>query len=129
VERQGKVIGKRHRHQEFIWFLNVIEARGPTTMPTTSIQTVMQWLEKHRRFVFHFTPTSASCSTLSRASLPSLQRIVSSAAYSDPAGTQRCHPPFLDDTKANPKPLTWTKDPNKIIAALRRGHQVSDPIY
>jgi hypothetical protein len=28
---------------------------------------------------------------------------------------------FLDDTNANPKPFTWTKDPNKIIAAAKRG--------
>ena len=25
---------------------------------------------------------------------------------------------------ANPKPFIWTKDPNKIIAAVKRGHQV-----
>ena len=31
---------------------------------------------------------------------------------------------FLDDTNANPKPFTWTKDPNKIIAAVKRGYQV-----
>ena len=31
---------------------------------------------------------------------------------------------FLDDTNANPKPFTWTKKPNKIIAAVKRGHQV-----
>jgi transposase len=36
---------------------------------------------------------------------------------------------FLDETNANPKPFTWTKDPNKIIAAVRRGHQVLDPIH
>jgi hypothetical protein len=36
---------------------------------------------------------------------------------------------FLDDTNANPKPFTWTKDPNKIIAAVKRGHQVSDSIH
>jgi hypothetical protein len=28
----------------------------------------------------------------------------------------------LDDTNTNPKPFTWTKDPNKIIAAVKRGH-------
>jgi hypothetical protein len=36
---------------------------------------------------------------------------------------------FLDDTNANPKPFVWTKDPNKIIAAVRRGHQVLDSIH
>jgi hypothetical protein len=36
---------------------------------------------------------------------------------------------FLDDTNASPKPFTWTKDPNKIIAAVKRGHQVLDSIH
>ncbi len=29
----------------------------------------------------------------------------------------------------NPKPFTWTSDPNKIIAAVRRGHQVLDSVH
>jgi hypothetical protein len=36
---------------------------------------------------------------------------------------------FLDHTNANPKPFTWTKDPNKIIAAVRRGRQVLVSIH
>jgi hypothetical protein len=36
---------------------------------------------------------------------------------------------FLDDTNADPKPFTWTKDPNKIIAAVKRGHQALDSIH
>jgi hypothetical protein len=36
---------------------------------------------------------------------------------------------FLDDTNANPKPFTGTKDPSKIIAAVKRGHQVLDSVY
>jgi hypothetical protein len=36
---------------------------------------------------------------------------------------------FLDQTNADPKPFTWTKDPNKIIAAVKRGHQVLDSIH
>src|SRR5204863_575031 len=69
---EGKVIGqcmKRHRHQEFIRFLNVIEARVSKkktihvivdNYATHKHPDVMKWLEKHQRFVFHFTPTSAS---------------------------------------------------------------------
>jgi hypothetical protein len=34
---------------------------------------------------------------------------------------------FLDHTNA--KPFTWTKDPNKIIAAVKRGHQMLDSIH
>ena len=36
---------------------------------------------------------------------------------------------FLDHTNAKPKPFTWTKDPNKIIAAVKRGHQMLDSIH
>jgi hypothetical protein len=34
------------------------------------------------------------------------------------------HQPFSPETNDNPKPFTWTADPDRIIAAVRRGHQV-----
>jgi hypothetical protein len=30
---------------------------------------------------------------------------------------------------SGPKPFTWTADPDKIIAAVKRGHQVLDSIH
>src|SRR5438552_9779625 len=69
---EGKVFGqcmKRHRHQEFIRFLNGIDARVPKKKAVHVIvdnyaahkhPNVMQWIGKHPRFIFHFTPTSAS---------------------------------------------------------------------
>jgi hypothetical protein len=36
---------------------------------------------------------------------------------------------FIADTNAKPKPFIWTKDPDKIIAAARRGHQMLDSIH
>src|SRR5262245_32192619 len=68
----GTVIGhnmKRHRHQEFIRFLNAIEAQVPKQMAVHAVvdnyathkhPKVRQWLARHRRWTFHFTPTSAS---------------------------------------------------------------------
>jgi hypothetical protein len=35
---------------------------------------------------------------------------------------------FLDETNDDPKPFIWTADPDRIIAAVRRGHQVLDSI-
>jgi transposase len=57
-----------HRHPEFIRFLNLIEARGSKKKTIHVIDNyathkhpdVLEWLQKHRQFVFHFTPTSAS---------------------------------------------------------------------
>ena len=36
---------------------------------------------------------------------------------------------FVAEINAEPKPFVWTADPNKIIAAVKRGHQVLESIY
>ncbi|MEJ6850593.1 IS630 family transposase, partial [Sinorhizobium fredii] len=36
---------------------------------------------------------------------------------------------FLTEHNQQPKPFTWTADPDKIIAAVKRGHQVLDSIH
>ena len=36
---------------------------------------------------------------------------------------------FLADHNEQSKPFTWTADPDKIIAAVRRGHQALDSIH
>lgn len=68
----GTVIGRnmqRHRHQEFIRFLNMIEAKLPAGKAVHVIldnyaahkhPKVRAWLDRHTRFTFHFTPTSCS---------------------------------------------------------------------
>ena len=68
----GTVIGRnmqRHRHQEFIRFLNVIQAEVPAGKAVHVIldsyaahknPKVRAWLDRHERFTFHFTPTSCS---------------------------------------------------------------------
>jgi hypothetical protein len=67
---EGKVIGRcmqRHRHQEFIRFLNTIERRPSgsstwcsTITPLISIPRCGPGSAGIPRLVFHFTPTSAS---------------------------------------------------------------------
>jgi transposase len=68
----GRVIGRcmqRHRHQEFIRFLNTIEAEVPAGKLIHVIldnygshkhPKVRAWLGRHPRFAFHYTPKSAS---------------------------------------------------------------------
>ena len=122
---EGKVIGqcmKRHRHQEFIRFLNVIDARVAKKRTVHVIvdnyaahkhPKVLEWIENHSRFVFHFTPTSASWLNAVESFFAKLTK-------------KRGHQ-VLDSI--HPRPFTWTKDPNKIIAAVKRGHQVLDSIH
>jgi transposase len=138
----GKIIGqcmKRHRHQEFIRFLNVIDARV-TKKKTVHVivdnyaahkhPKVLEWIENHPRFVFHFTPTSASWlnaveSFFAKLTKKRLKRGVFRSLQELKDAIHR----FLDDTNANPKPFTWTKDPNKIVGAVKRGHQALDSIH
>ena len=68
----GTLIGqcmKRHRHQEFIRFLNRIDRQTLSYLDIHLIidnyaahktPEVKRWLKKHPRFHIHFTPTSAS---------------------------------------------------------------------
>jgi transposase len=60
---------KRHRHQEFIRFLNAVDAQVPRRKDIHAIidnyathkhPKVREWLSQHPRWTFHFTPTSAS---------------------------------------------------------------------
>jgi transposase len=139
---EGKVIGrcmKRHRHQEFIRFLSTIDANVPPKRPVHVIidnyaahkhPTVMAWLSRHPRFVFHFTPTSASWLNAVEGFFAKLskQRLKRGVFRSVEELKNAIHR-YLAQTNANPKAFTWTKDPNKIIAAVKRGHQVLDSIH
>jgi transposase len=59
----------KHRHQEFQRFLRQLDREFPKEMPLHLIvdkygthrqPKVEAWLEKHQRFMLHFTPTSSS---------------------------------------------------------------------
>src|SRR6266704_3531812 len=80
--------------------------------------------------VFHFTPTSASWLNAIEGFFAKLtkKRLKRGVFRSLPDLKDAIHR-FLDHTNANPKPFIWTKDPNKIIAAVKRGHQVLDSIH
>jgi transposase len=138
----GTVIGKnmqRHRHQEFIRFLNVVEAQVPIGKVVHVIldnyaahkhPKVRKWLDRHARFTFHFVPTS--CSWLNavegffaKLSRRRLKRGVFRSVYELQIAINR----FVEETNQMPKPFTWTADPDRIIAAVRRGHHALDSIH
>jgi hypothetical protein len=60
---------QRHRHRQFIRFLYAVDAEVPTGKMVHVILSsyaahkhpkVRAWLDRHPRFVFNFTPNSAS---------------------------------------------------------------------
>lgn len=138
---EGKVIGRcmqRHRHQEFIRFLNAIEAEVPAGKVVHVIldnyaahkhPKVMKWLGRHPRFVFHFTPTSASWLNAVEGFFAKLaRRRLRRGAFHSLVALQEAINRFVAETNADPRPFRWTRDPDAIIAAAKRGHQALDSI-
>ena len=132
----GTVIGrnmKRHRHQEFLRFLNVIERDVPAGKVIHVIldnysphkhEKVRQWLARHPRWTFHFTPTSASWLNAVEGFFAKLtKRRLKRGVFHSVVDLQAAINRFIDEHNKEPKPFVWTADPNEIIAAVNRGHQ------
>src|SRR5271154_3139375 len=133
---EGKVIGRcmqRHRHQEFICFLNAVEAKVPAdkavhvvldNYATHKHAKVRAWLDRHPRFVFHYTPTSASWINAVEGFFAKFtKRRLKRGAFRSIVDLQAAINRFLKETNEHPKPFVWTADPDKIIAAVKRGYQ------
>jgi transposase len=133
---EGTVIGRcmqRHRHQEFIRFLNAIERAVPAgklihvildNYATHKHPKVLRWLSRHPRWVFHFTPTSCSWlnaveTFFSRLTRRRLKRGVFHSIVDLQAAINR----FVEVHNAEPKPFVWTADPNAILSKVTRGTQ------
>jgi transposase len=138
----GTVIGRnmqRHRHQEFIRFLNTVEAQVPRRKAIHAIvdnyathkhPKVQQWLARHPRWSFHFTPTSASWLNAVEGFFAKLsRRRLKRGVFRSLNDLQAAINRFVAETNKDPKPFVWTADPKKIIAAVRRGYQVLDSIH
>ena len=138
----GTVIGRnmqRHRHQEFIRFLNGIEAEVPAGKVVHVIldnyaahkhPRVRQWLERHPRWTFHFTPTSCSWLNAVEGFFATLtKRRLKRGVFRSITDLQAAINRFLGEHNAKPRPFKWTADPNKIIEAVKRGHQTLDSIH
>jgi transposase len=139
---EGKVIGRcmqRHRHQEFIRFLNAIEKTVPTKKTVHVIldnyaahkhPKVIAWLARHPRVTFHFTPTSASWLNAVEGFFAVLtKRRLKRGTFAGIVDLQAAINRYVADHNTDPKPFRWKANPDKIIAAAARGHQTLESIH
>jgi transposase len=139
---EGTVIGQcmqRHRHQEFIRFLNAIERAVPAGKVIHVIldnygahkqAKVQQWLVRHPRWVFHFTPTSCSWLNAVETFFAKLtKRRLKRGIFHSLVALQTAINRFVEAHNRAPKPFVWKADPNDIIAAAKRGYQALDSIH
>ena len=138
----GKVIGRnmqRHRHQEFIRFLNAVEREAPKGKATHVIldnyavhkhPKVKAWLARHPRWTFHFTPTSASWLNAVEGFFAKLsRRKLQRGVFHSVVALQTAINDFVEQHNQTPKPFVWKADPKDIIAAVKRGHQTLQTIH
>jgi transposase len=127
----GTVLGRcmqRHRHQEFLRFLNAIEGAIPVGKVIHVIldnygshkhPKVMAWLARHPRWTFHFTPTSGSWLNAVETFFSALtRRRLKRGTFHSVVDLQAAIHRYIAEHNADPKPFTWTKTADQILAKL-----------
>ena len=138
----GRVIGQcmqRHRHQEFIRFLNRIERDVPAgkliqvvldNYATHKHPKVQAWLARHERWTFHYTPTSASWLNAVEGFFAKLtSRRLKRGVFHSLVDLQTAINRYLAEHNQAPKPFVWTAEPEAILAKVKRGHQALETIH
>lgn len=127
----GKVIGDcmpRHRHQEFIRFLNRMDAETPIELDlhlivdnysTHKHARVQSWLRRHPRFHLHFTPTSSSWLNMVERWFGEItqKRLRRGTFNSVPALIEAIHH-YIQNHNQNPKVFVWTASVERIMKKI-----------
>jgi transposase len=127
----GSVIAthyRRHRHQEFLRFLKLIDAAVPKDLDlhlvldnyaTHKTPQVKQWLIRHPRFHLHFTPTSSSWLNLVERWFAELTtRKLRRSAHRSVTELETDVRRWINEWNADPKPFIWTKTADQILDTL-----------
>ena len=124
----GDVLGqckKRHRHQEFLSFLKVVEKHYPEqeihlvldNYATHKQPNVRKWLARHPRFHLHFTPTSASWMNQIEIWFGILTRqAVRRGSFNSVQALVRAVYRFIDHWNDEAAPFKWVKTADQILA-------------
>lgn len=128
----------RHRHQEWIAFLEHIDQNTPAEKTIHVIADnygahkhpkVQHWLKRHRRFHMHFTPTSSSWLNmverffrdlsqqwLRRGNFHSVEELIAAIEA------------YVHNHNHHPKPFIWTAKASDILEKVTRAHRVLDKL-
>jgi len=129
----GKVIGtcmKRHRHQEWIKFLKLIDQRTPPdkqlhlivdNYSTHKHPRVLSWLKRHPRFHLHFTPTSSSWLNMVERFFRDLTgKRLRRGVFKSVKELIEAIDQYLAQQNAHPKAFIWTAKASDILQKVTR---------
>lgn len=132
----GKLIGtcmKRHRHQEWLKFLKLIDTSTPPHLDlhliadnygTHKQAKVKAWLARHPRFHMHFTPTSSSwLNAIERWFRDLTTQRVRRGSFHNVEALEKAIQGYIDHHNQEPRPLVWKADLADILPKIVRAHE------
>jgi len=138
----GKVIGeckKRHRHQEFLGFLNTVNKQTPEdkelhiivdNYATHKHKKVQNWLKRNKRVSLHFIPTSSSWLNLVERFFGIItEKQIRRGVFNSVKDLEEKIMNFIHAHNENPKPLVWTKSAAEILEKVGRARNMLNNLH
>ena len=129
----GRVISMcddRHRHQEWLRFLRIIDKlteKGKDihlivdNYATHKHPLVKRWLERHPRFHVHFTPTSCSWLNMVERFFRDLtDKQLRRGVFRNVEELLESIGEYIDNHNRHPKPFIWTAKASDILEKVKR---------
>lgn len=127
----GTVIGDcmpRHRHQEFIRFLQTIDTKTPLDLDlhlivdnygTHKHPRVQRWLKRHPRFHLHFIPTSSSWLNLVERWFSDIStKRIRRGSFKNVKELIMVIKKYIESHNQNPKAFVWTASVESIMRKI-----------
>jgi transposase len=134
---EGRLIGtcmKKHRHQEWLKFLRLIDRETPKNLDlhlivdnyrTHKHEKVKKWLAKHPRFHVHFIPTSSSWLNMVERFFRELtDKRIRRGVFTSVPELETEILSYIDKHNADPKSFNWTAKAEDILAKVERARAV-----
>ncbi|WP_237249835.1 IS630 family transposase, partial [Pseudomonas syringae] len=129
---EGKLISsieRQHRHQEWLDFLKKINRETPKHLQlhlivdnyaTHKHPKVKAWLEKHKRFHMHFTPTSSSWMNMVERFFRDITVYLRDGSFSSIRELESSITTFLALRNAQPTRYVWNAKGEDILNKIQR---------
>ena len=138
---EGKLIGtcmKRHRHQEWIKFLKLIDESTPADLDlhlimdnyaTRKHPKVKSWLKRHKRFHVHFIPMSGSwLNVVERWFREITDKRLRRGTFRNVEQLIQTIMDYIAQHNQSPQTFTWTAKSDAILAKVQRARNVLDKL-
>ena len=138
---EGRLIGTcmpKHRHQEWIKFLKLIDEQTPTDLDlhlivdnyaTHKHPKVRAWLKRHKRFHLHFTPTASSWLNLVERWFREItDKRIRRGIFRSVDELIEAITEFIQAHNENPETFIWTAPVQRILDKVERARKTLNKI-